>query len=64
MIGRSWRLVCGAASANPNTLVFALGLIVLCGSVARWSAPLAGALCGVVLMVVAAWPVLSRMRKD
>lgn len=60
MIGRVWSVAAG----NPNTLVFALGLIVLCGSVARWSAPLAGALLGVVLMIVAVWPLLRMMRKD
>lgn len=61
MIGRRWW---GVAAANPNTIVFLVGLTVLCGSVARWSAPLAGALLGVVLMIVAVWPLLRMMRKD
>lgn len=49
-------------TANPNTTVFLVGLAVLAGSVAQWSAALAGGLVGLVLMVVGVWPAL-RVRK-
>lgn len=43
-----------------NDLVFGLGLLVLCGSVAAWSRPLAGVMVGLVLMAIGAWPDLRR----
>jgi len=49
---------------NPNALVFAIGLGVLCASVAQWSGPLAGSIAGVILMTVAAWPFVVRARRS
>ena len=48
---------------NPNTVVFGGGLALVAWSVGQCSWPLAGTLCGLVLMVVAAWPFL-RNRTD
>jgi ABC-type branched-subunit amino acid transport system permease subunit len=49
-------------SMTVTDAIFAVGLAVLCGSVAQWSGPLAGVILGAVLMFVAVWPIL-RMRK-
>lgn len=49
---------------NANTTVFAVGLIVLCASVAQWSGPLAGVIAGAVLMIVAVWPFATRRSAD
>lgn len=54
----------GVLMANLNALAFAIGLGVLCVSVAAWSPPSAGVILGLVLMTLAAWPyVLLMMRK-
>ncbi len=45
---------------NLNAAIFAVGLIVLCASVAQWSGPLAGSLAGGILMLVAVWPIVAR----
>lgn len=50
-------------AANPNACVFAIGLAVLCSSVWQWSPVVAGTTLGVVLMIVAAWPLLMAIRK-
>lgn len=54
--------VCGLVASHPNTAVFMVGLIVLCVSVAQWSAPMAGSIAGVALMSVGAWPFVARSR--
>lgn len=50
--------------SNANTTVFVMGLAVLCASVSRWSAPLAGTILGAVLMLIAVWPFLTMKRGD
>jgi hypothetical protein len=50
------------AQVGADDLVFAAGLVVLCASVAHWSGAVAGVILGVVLMLVAIWPILW-MRK-
>jgi hypothetical protein len=49
-----------AASIDWTDAVFAVGLAVLCSSVAQWSRALAGVILGAVLMLVAVWPILMR----
>lgn len=53
------RTVWRAAAMHPNGTVFAIGLVVLCASLAQWSGPLAGTVFGGVLMLIAAWPFLG-----
>lgn len=45
---------------DPNTATFIVGVAVLCASVAQWSAPLAGVICGLVLIAVAVWPLVGK----
>jgi hypothetical protein len=52
--------VARVVTGNPNTVVFAVGLALLCLSVAQWSGPLAGAIAGAVLMTVGVWPFIAR----
>ena len=49
---------------NPNALTFAVGLAVLAASVSQWSAPAAGVIVGVTLMLVAVWPFVARARQE
>ena len=51
-------------AANPNACVFAIGLAVLCASVWQWSPVVAGVTLGLVLMTIAAWPLLGRTRQE
>lgn len=50
-------------AANVYTLVFVLGLTVLCASVAHWSGPAAGVVAGLVLMAAAVSPLFLTKRK-
>lgn len=61
----AWRLV----STNAPTLIFVAGLVAVCASVAQWSAPAAGVIAGVTLMVIGGAPAVvtvtrARARKD
>lgn len=57
MIGLALRLLAGVL-ANLNALLFAAGLVVLYVGLAGWSRPLAWTVLGVILMLVAVWPIL------
>ena len=45
-------------------LLFGAGLVLLCISLGHWSWPLAGAVCGLTMMLVAAWPYLLPDRPE
>lgn len=56
---------------NGPTLLFVVGLFVLCAGVSQWSKPAAMAIAGVTLMVIGALPAylsvfrgIHRTRKD
>ena len=56
-------------ATHAPTLTFGAGLLGLCLSVAQWSAPAAGVIAGVTLMVIGGAPVVltvtrARARKD
>lgn len=48
---------------NVYTLVFLLGLTVLCTSIAQWSGPAAGVTAGLVLMAGAVSPLFLTMKR-
>jgi hypothetical protein len=56
-------------ATNAPTLIFGAGLVALCVSVSQWSAPAAGVIAGVTLMVIGGAPAVltvtrARARKD